>query len=58
MSSECLREIFGELDGSSDTVQFSLSPDSQFFRITTFGTSGTYHVCIEVSIETINVFIL
>ncbi len=36
--------MFCELDSTSDTVQFSLSPDSSNFRITTFGHSGTYHV--------------
>ena len=44
MSADCLREVFGELDASSDTVQFTLAPDSPYFRITTFGTSGIYHV--------------
>lgn len=46
MNSECLKEIFAELDATSETVQFSLSPDSPNFRITTFGTSGTCHVDI------------
>ena len=44
MISECLKEVFCELDSTSETVQFSMSPDSTDFRITTFGHSGTYHV--------------
>ena len=44
MSSECLKEIFAELDASSETVQFSISPESRHFRITTEGTSGKCHV--------------
>lgn len=44
MNSECLKEVFCELDTTSETVQFSMSPDSPHFRITTFGHSGTYHV--------------
>ncbi len=44
MSSECLREVFQELDASSETVQFCLAPDSPHLRITTHGHSGIYHV--------------
>ena len=44
MNSDCLKEIFAELDATSETVQFSISPENQNFRITTFGTSGTCHV--------------
>lgn len=52
MNSETLKEIFSELDATSESVQFTVSPNSQHFRITTFGTSGTYHV----SIVTIQMF--
>ena len=44
MNSDTLKEIFGELDATSESVQFTVSPDSQHFRITTFGISGIYHV--------------
>jgi len=46
MNSETLKEIFSELDATSESVQFTVSPDSQHFRITTFGMSGIYHVDI------------
>ncbi|XP_032793542.1 cell cycle checkpoint protein RAD1 isoform X2 [Daphnia magna] len=53
MSSECLKEVFCELDSTSDCVQFSMSPDSANFRITTFGHSGTYHVDIPKASDVI-----
>lgn len=50
MSSDCLREVFLELDATTETVQFSLTPESTHLRITTFGHSGVYHVNIPVTI--------
>ena len=55
MSSECLREVFQELDASSETVQLSLSPDSTNFRITTHGVSGIYHVDIPKESDVIEI---
>ena len=50
MSSECLKEVFCELDSTSETMQLSMSPDSPHFRISTFGHSGVYHVSFKISI--------
>ena len=47
MSSECLKEVFCELDSTSETMQLSMSPDSPHFRISTFGHSGVYHVSFK-----------
>ena len=51
MNSETLKEIFSELDATSESVQFTVSPDSQHFRITTFGMSGIYHVSHHINMH-------
>ncbi|KAB7502439.1 Cell cycle checkpoint protein RAD1, partial [Armadillidium nasatum] len=43
MKSECLKEIFSELDMSSEVMEIFMSPDAPFFRISTFGNYGTNH---------------
>ncbi|KAK2154367.1 hypothetical protein NP493_2193g00010 [Ridgeia piscesae] len=43
MKSECLKEAFSDLDMTSDVVQFLLSPDEPFFRLSTFGNAGSTH---------------
>lgn len=40
LRSECLKEVFAELDTSSDLIEILLSPDPPYFRITTAGTAG------------------
>lgn len=40
LRSECLKEVFAELDSSSDLIEILLSPDPPYFRITTAGTAG------------------
>lgn len=50
LRSECLKEVFAELDSSSDLIEILLSPDPPYFQITTSGTAGDTKV--------INCFIL
>jgi Repair protein Rad1/Rec1/Rad17. len=38
--SECLKEVFAELDSSSDLLEMMFSPDPPYFRITTSGVAG------------------
>jgi len=40
LRSECLKEVFAELDSSSDLVEILISPDPPYFRISTVGTAG------------------
>ncbi|EDO32797.1 predicted protein [Nematostella vectensis] len=43
MKSECLREAFNELDMTSEVLQILMSPDSPYFRLSTFGHAGSTH---------------
>ncbi|KAL3858199.1 hypothetical protein ACJMK2_012801 [Sinanodonta woodiana] len=43
MKSECLKEAFSELDMTSEVLQILLSPDPPYFRLSTFGNSGSTH---------------
>lgn len=43
MKSECLKEAFSELDMTSDVLQILMSPDSPYFRLSTFGNAGSTH---------------
>ncbi|KAL5017623.1 hypothetical protein ScPMuIL_007212 [Solemya velum] len=43
MKSECLKEAFNELDMSSDILEILMSPDAPYFRLSTFGNSGSTH---------------
>lgn len=44
MKSECLKEAFSELDMTSEVLEILMSPDSPFFRLSTFGHAGSAHV--------------
>ena len=44
MKSECLKEIFSDLDMTSDVLEVIVSPDTPHFRLSTFGNFGTNHV--------------
>ncbi|XP_042883005.1 cell cycle checkpoint protein RAD1-like [Penaeus japonicus] len=46
MRSECLKEVFSELDMSSDVLEILMSPDPPYFRLSTFGNYGTNHTDI------------
>lgn len=41
MKSECLKEAFSELDMTSDVLEFLMSPDAPYFRLSTFGNAGS-----------------
>ena len=41
MKSECLRDAFNDLDVSSEVIEIVMSPDSPWFRLSTFGHAGT-----------------
>ena len=40
MKSECLRDAFSDLDISSQVIEMLMSPDSPWFRLSTFGHAG------------------
>lgn len=44
MRSECLREVFTDLDVTSEMLEILMSPDVPYFRVSTFGTYGTSQV--------------
>ncbi|XP_050411350.1 cell cycle checkpoint protein RAD1 [Patella vulgata] len=41
MKSECLKEVFSELDMTSEILQILMSPDAPYFQLSTFGNSGS-----------------
>ncbi|CAH1801624.1 unnamed protein product [Owenia fusiformis] len=43
MKTEPLREAFSELDMTSEVLQILMSPDKPYFRMSTFGNSGSTH---------------
>ncbi|KAL4223188.1 ssDNA endodeoxyribonuclease [Mactra antiquata] len=43
MKSECLKEAFNELDMTSDVLEFLMSPDAPYLRLSTFGNAGSTH---------------
>ncbi|CAL4141410.1 unnamed protein product, partial [Meganyctiphanes norvegica] len=56
MRSECLREIFSELDMSSDVLEILMSPDPPYFRFSTFGSFGVNHTDIPRDSDMIETF--
>ncbi|KAJ9576900.1 hypothetical protein L9F63_006518, partial [Diploptera punctata] len=54
--SECLKDIFAELDSSSDLIEMILSPDPPYFRITTSGTAGDTTIDIPKHSDMIETF--
>lgn len=56
MRSECLREIFSELDGSSEILEILMSPDPPHFRLSTFGIYGTNHIELPKNSEMVEHF--
>ncbi|XP_076034906.1 radiation insensitive 1 [Oratosquilla oratoria] len=46
MRSECLKEVFAELDMSSEHIEILMSPDAPYFRLSTFGNHGVNQVDI------------
>ena len=47
IQSECLKEVFADLDMSSEVLEILLSADKLFFRLSTFGNAGSTHVSIS-----------
>lgn len=45
-----MREVFAELDMTSDVLEILMSPDAPYFRLSTFGNAGNTHVgqCIAI----------
>ncbi|CAN7985896.1 unnamed protein product, partial [Ixodes hexagonus] len=41
---EILKEVWAELDTSSDVLEILISPDEPYFRLTTYGNAGTVQV--------------
>ena len=50
MSAECLREVFAELDMSSEALEILLSPSSPYCRLSTSGYAGTTQVIGSIAI--------
>lgn len=44
MKAECLREVFAELDMSSETLEILLAPSAPYCRLSTSGYAGTTQV--------------
>lgn len=44
MKSLALRDAFQELDMTSEFIQILMSPDTPYFRISTFGNTGSAHI--------------
>jgi len=43
MKSECLKEVFNELDSTSEILQILMSPEQPFLQFSTFGNAGSTH---------------
>jgi cell cycle checkpoint protein len=56
MKSECLKEVFSELDTTSDVLQILMSPDEPFLQFSTFGNSGSSHSSFPKESEMMEAF--
>jgi cell cycle checkpoint protein len=56
LRSECLKEVFAELDSSSDLIEILISPDPPYFRISTVGTAGDTKIDIPKNSDMIETF--
>ncbi|XP_066935355.1 cell cycle checkpoint protein RAD1-like isoform X2 [Clytia hemisphaerica] len=56
MKSLALKDAFQELDMTSDVIQILMSPDAPYFRISTFGNSGSAHVDYPKDSEMVETF--
>ena len=54
--SEHVREIFSELDSSSDVVEFTVCPHSSTLKISTFGSMAHYSVVIPATSDMVSHF--
>lgn len=56
MKSEHLKEVFSELDGTSDLVEFCVSPSAPHFKIATIGSGGDCSVEIPNNSDLVETF--
>uniref|UniRef100_A0A6A7FVG9 Cell cycle checkpoint protein RAD1-like n=1 Tax=Hirondellea gigas TaxID=1518452 RepID=A0A6A7FVG9_9CRUS len=56
MRSDCLREVFSELDLSSDLLELYMGPTHPYFRFSTFGNYGTNHTDIPKDSDMMETF--
>ncbi|XP_045139370.1 cell cycle checkpoint protein RAD1-like [Portunus trituberculatus] len=56
MRSECLKEVFTDLDVTSEMMEILMSPDAPYFRVSTFGNYGTSQTEISMESELVEHF--
>ncbi|KAL8591946.1 ssDNA endodeoxyribonuclease [Nucella lapillus] len=56
MKSECLKEVFSDLDSSSDILQILMSPDAPFLEFSTFGNAGSAHSSFSKDSDMVEAF--
>lgn len=56
MKSECLKEVFSELDITSDILQILMSPDEPYLQFSTFGNAGSTHSSFPKDSEMVESF--
>ncbi|CAB4002681.1 Cell cycle checkpoint RAD1, partial [Paramuricea clavata] len=56
MQSSFLKEAFHELDMTSEVLEILMSPDSPYFRMSTFGHAGSAHVDFPKDSEKVETF--
>ncbi|KAK7481563.1 hypothetical protein BaRGS_00027212 [Batillaria attramentaria] len=56
MKSECLKEVFSELDNTSDVLQILMSPDAPYLQLSTFGNSGSTHSSFSKDSDMVEAF--
>jgi len=56
MNSDYLKEVFSELDTSSEYIQFCISPTSPHFQIKTMGPAGDCNVSVPNSSDMMELF--
>ncbi|KAK8730051.1 hypothetical protein OTU49_008439 [Cherax quadricarinatus] len=56
MRSDCLKEIFSELDTSSDVLEIVMTPNPPYFRFSTIGSYGTNRTDISKDSDLIENF--
>ena len=56
MNSDYLKEVFSELDTSSEHIQFLVSPSTPNFQIRTFGPAGDCNVDVPNTSDMVELF--
>ncbi|KAI8783251.1 cell cycle checkpoint protein RAD1 [Biomphalaria glabrata] len=57
MKSECLKEVFSELDTTSEVLQILISPDQPYLQFSTFGNAGSTHSSFPKDSEMVESFL-